>query len=177
MNVLTPAPASGSTNVSVAGFRDLDSTGRSPRDVGGSGIKSSDYGYDYGVGGSGHERGNEGVDTDAQADGNAAGMKTSADRDGSVGGVAVSTHQDFLLSTIPGDRSKRSIRIYPPSRGNTSVRASRDLGAGVSETGSMKSTTSGSWSATAMATASNTRANRQRKGEGRAVVKLNIDLP
>lgn len=164
--------------MSVAGFHDLDFTGRSPRDVGGSRSKSSDYDYDYGGVGSGHERGNEGVDPDAQADGNAAGVKMSADGDGGVGGgMAVSTHQDFLLSTIPGDRSKRSIRIYPPSRGNTSVRASRDLGAGASETGSMKSTTSGSRSATAMATASDTRANRQRKGEGRAVVKLNIDLP
>lgn len=31
-------------------------------------------------------------------------------------GITNSTHQDILLSMIPGDKSKRSIRIYPASR-------------------------------------------------------------
>lgn len=31
-------------------------------------------------------------------------------------GMTNSTHQDILLSMIPGDKSKRSIRIYPASR-------------------------------------------------------------
>lgn len=30
--------------------------------------------------------------------------------------LSASTHQDILLSMIPGDKSKRSIRIYPASR-------------------------------------------------------------
>lgn len=34
-------------------------------------------------------------------------------------GIINSQHQDILLSMIPGDKSKRSIRIYPASRPGT----------------------------------------------------------
>lgn len=36
-----------------------------------------------------------------------------------VNGMTSSQHQDILLSMIPGDKSKRSIRIYPASRPGT----------------------------------------------------------
>lgn len=37
----------------------------------------------------------------------------------STNGMTSSQHQDILLSMIPGDKSKRSIRIYPASRPGT----------------------------------------------------------
>ena len=37
----------------------------------------------------------------------------------STDGMTSSQHQDILLSMIPGDKSKRSIRIYPASRPGT----------------------------------------------------------
>lgn len=40
--------------------------------------------------------------------------------DGPSNGMTTSQHQDILLSMIPGDKSKRSIRIYPASRPSTS---------------------------------------------------------
>lgn len=75
--------------------------------------------------------------------------------EGQSNAMTASTHQDFLLSTIPGDRSKRSIRIYPPSRGLS---------------GDASSVRSGNSS-------SRLNLNKNRKKGGGAIVKLNIDLP
>lgn len=66
-------------------------------------------------------------------------------------------HQDILLSMIPGDKSKRSIRIYPANRP-----VSRDADSVRSK-------------------ASQTRLNgtiRSQKGkESNVFVKLNVDIP
>lgn len=47
------------------------------------------------------------------------------------GPMSASTHQDILLNMIPGDKSKRSIRIYPASRPTsqdaTSIRSKASL--------------------------------------------------
>lgn len=48
---------------------------------------------------------------------NVNGSTTSLQHaDGPPNGMTSSAHQDILLSMIPGDKSKRSIRIYPASR-------------------------------------------------------------
>lgn len=41
---------------------------------------------------------------------------TAASAAGAVSSANTHQHQDILLSLIPGDKSKRSIRIYPASR-------------------------------------------------------------
>ncbi|KAH0843564.1 hypothetical protein FOPE_09089 [Fonsecaea pedrosoi] len=50
-----------------------------------------------------------------------------------------SQHQDILLSLIPGDKSKRSIRIYPASRPTSksgmSLRSKSSVGTGMSSNG------------------------------------------
>lgn len=51
-------------------------------------------------------------------------------------------HQDILLSLIPGDKSKRSIRIYPASRPSSkdaqSLRSKTSIAAGLNGTGRAK---------------------------------------
>lgn len=76
--------------------------------------------------------------------------------DGSSNGMTTSQHQDILLSMIPGDKSKRSIRIYPASR------------PGTGDAQSIRSK------------ASETRLNgstRSSKHKDGVFVKLNVDLP
>lgn len=48
-------------------------------------------------------------DSDAEETGRPAGEASS-------NGLSEQQHQDILLSMIPGDKSKRSIRIFPASR-------------------------------------------------------------
>lgn len=71
-------------------------------------------------------------------------------------GMTSSQHQDILLSMIPGDKSKRSIRIYPASRPGT---------------GDAKSVRS---KASQTRLNGSTRSSRAREG---IFVKLNVDLP
>lgn len=81
---------------------------------------------------------------------------------GNGNGMTASAHQDILLSMIPGDKSKRSIRIYPASRP-----ASRADGESLrSKSSSTKINASGS---------ANGKATEAR-GKG-VFVKLNVDLP
>ncbi|KAK5085358.1 hypothetical protein LTR05_004642 [Lithohypha guttulata] len=71
-------------------------------------------------------------------------------------GLMSSQHQDILLSMIPGDKSKRSIRIYPASR------------PGTGDAQSIRSK------------ASHTKLNgstRGAKGREGVFVRLNVDLP
>lgn len=42
--------------------------------------------------------------------------ETRPGREPSTNGISEQQHQDILLSMIPGDKSKRSIRIFPASR-------------------------------------------------------------
>lgn len=71
-------------------------------------------------------------------------------------GMTRSQHQDILLSMIPGDRSKRSIRIYPASRPGTAD--AQSISSKASETRLNGST----------------RSSKAREG---VFVKLNVDLP
>ena len=61
----------------------------------------------------------------------ASGVSDGASEDGE-GGKGVfngQTHHDILLSMIPGDKSKRGIRIYPASRpGSRSASTNKDAG-------------------------------------------------
>ena len=71
-------------------------------------------------------------------------------------GMMRSHHHEILMSMIPGDKSKRSIRIYPPSRPGTGD------------------------AQTIRSRASQTRMNgssRSSKGKESVFVKLNVDLP
>lgn len=71
-------------------------------------------------------------------------------------GMMRAQHQDILLSMIPGDKSKRSIRIYPASR------------PGTADAQSVKS------KASQTRLNGSTRSSRAREG---VFVKLNVDLP
>lgn len=71
-------------------------------------------------------------------------------------GMTRSQHQDILLSMIPGDKSKRSIRIYPASR------------PGTGDSQSMRS------KASHTKLNGSTRNSQAREG---VFVKLNVDLP
>lgn len=92
------------------------------------------------------------------------GIASASTMDGSIllphpddaDGMMRSQHQDILLSMIPGDKSKRSIRIYPASR------------PGTGDAQSVRSK------------ASQTRLNgstRSSKASEGVFVKLNVDLP
>ena len=71
-------------------------------------------------------------------------------------GMTTSLHQDILLSMIPGDKSKRSIRIYPASRpGTGDAESVRSKASQTKLNGS-------------------TRSAKHRDG---VFVKLNVDLP
>ena len=71
-------------------------------------------------------------------------------------GITTSQHQDILLSMIPGDKSKRSIRIYPASRpGTADAQSVRNKASKTKLNGS-------------------TRSAKSREG---VFVKLNVDLP
>ncbi|EHY58159.1 hypothetical protein HRR83_004984 [Exophiala dermatitidis] len=58
--------------------------------------------------------------------------------------VSTQSHQDILLSVIPGDKSKRSIRIYPASRPTSkdaqSLRSKTSFAGGLSANGTTRST-------------------------------------
>ena len=71
-------------------------------------------------------------------------------------GMMRTQHQDILLSMIPGDKSKRSIRIYPASRPGTGD--AQSVRSKVSQTRLNGST----------------RSSKAREG---VFVKLNVDLP
>lgn len=77
--------------------------------------------------------------------------------------MTASAYQDILLSMIPGDKSKRSIRIYPASRPGSradadSIRSKASLTKLQQQNGAAKGPND--------------------KGKGREVfVKLNVDLP
>lgn len=76
--------------------------------------------------------------------------------EGSSNGMTTSQHQDILLSMIPGDKSKRSIRIYPASRpGTADAQSVRSKASQTKLNGS-------------------TRSAKHREG---VFVKLNVDLP
>lgn len=67
-------------------------------------------------------------------------------------------HQDILLSMIPGDKSKRSIRIYPASRPvSQDAQSVRSKASQTRMNGSMRS--------------------QKGKHTGSVFVKLNVDLP
>lgn len=180
MNVLTPAPGNAIGNARGPGGVLSGGDGQSRSKGNSSGIGSGSGGESGGVNRIADGADGEGDDGDGDGDVTEREnvIKSKKEEDNSRS-AAVSTHQDFLLSTIPGDRSKRSIRIYPPSRGNQSANtkttdANTGAGMGVIETGSTKSNTSVSRSHV-VGNSSETR--RGKKGEGRAVVTLNIDLP
>ena len=52
--------------------------------------------------------------SNSQLNGNGANHAGNGDQTNTA--PSASQHQDILLSLIPGDKSKRSIRIYPASR-------------------------------------------------------------
>lgn len=179
MNVLTPAPGNpirntrGATGVLSGGDGQSRSKGNSSGSGSGSGGESG------GVSGIADGADGEGDDGDGDVTERENVIKSRKEDEDDSRSAAVSTHQDFLLSTIPGDRSKRSIRIYPPSRGNQSANTkttdvNTGAGMGVIETGSTRSNTSVS-RPHVVGNSSETR--RGKKGERRAVVTLNIDLP
>lgn len=77
-----------------------------------------------------------------------------SDGNGNGNGINASAHQDILLSMIPGDKSKRSIRIYPASRpGSKDAQSIRSKPSSSRMSGSM------------------------RANSPNVFVKLNVDLP
>ncbi|EXJ89232.1 hypothetical protein A1O3_02298 [Capronia epimyces CBS 606.96] len=70
-------------------------------------------------------------------------MSSISQLNGIDNGAPTSPHQDILLSLIPGDKSKRSIRIYPASRPSSkdanSLRSKTSFGGLNSMTGSKDS--------------------------------------
>ncbi|EXJ95193.1 hypothetical protein A1O1_00312 [Capronia coronata CBS 617.96] len=64
-----------------------------------------------------HQHGNLAMSSISQFNGSLnAEPSNGNDNHDNNGAIHASTHQDILLSLIPGDKSKRSIRIYPASR-------------------------------------------------------------
>ncbi|KAJ9607078.1 hypothetical protein H2200_008150 [Cladophialophora chaetospira] len=68
-----------------------------------------------------------------------------------------SQHQDILLSLIPGDKSKRSIRIYPASRPTS--KSGQSLRSKSSVTGGLNG------------------ANGRKRGDSSVLVTLDVNLP
>ncbi|KAL2441126.1 hypothetical protein ABEF95_012345 [Exophiala dermatitidis] len=69
---------------------------------------------------------------------------TTTDDDANPTTVSTQSHQDILLSVIPGDKSKRSIRIYPASRPTSkdaqSLRSKTSFTGGLNGNGTIRST-------------------------------------
>ncbi|EXJ63853.1 hypothetical protein A1O7_00188 [Cladophialophora yegresii CBS 114405] len=97
-----------------------------------------------------------GVSGSQLVNGNGASHTISSDQNGSTAHVS-SQHHDILLSLIPGDKSKRSIRIYPASRPTS--KSGQSLRSKSSITGGMNGT------------------NGRKREDSSVLVTLDVNLP